>query len=404
MSFLRQTAVSFRYASHPRAWQSLVVALILSFITAACAPPAAVQPTAVPAKPTSPPAKPIVIGVIAGLTADSAVLGVGFVAGAKMAADEINAKGGINGRQVKLVIEDNQTNPQRGVEAAQKLVNVDKVDILICSCFTTVFFPITEAIKDKNIVILSNASSTPFLRKQPGNIVSMIPTDDVLGVQLARMAIDMGYKNAALMSGTNDYAQALREVLTAEYPKLGGKIVADIVVQDNQPDYRPEVKRLCDSKPEAILGSTFTTDAQLQFRQQTDMGCMVPWFKLYPKTTKYETLPESSGRVFGIESGWPSAKNKDWLERYTKLSGDQSPTTLTGPAGYDNVMMAALAVANAADTAPASIMKAVREAATKYEGPTGTFEFDNGTVMVRINTTFVRLAVKDGKWIELPVK
>src|SRR3954452_10518578 len=80
--------------------------------------------------------KPIVLGLNNMFTGQGAPFGAQYYAGAKVAVQEINDAGGINGRKVKLVVADSKTDPVQGTQAALKLVNSNKVDALLCNCFT----------------------------------------------------------------------------------------------------------------------------------------------------------------------------------------------------------------------------------------------------------------------------
>src|SRR3990172_6957233 len=198
-------------------------------------------------------AEPIKLGVLAGLTGASNTIGVPYVNGAKMAAAEINKKGGINGRTVKLVFADTETQAVPSVQGALKLVDVDKVNAILCSCYTFMILPISEPLKNKNIVITSNAATSPVIRSLPGHVVSTIATDDVLGAEMVKWAYGLGWHRAALVSGNDTYGSAFRAPTRAAYKKLGGKVLVDLVVDLGLPDYGPEMKRIADSGAKMVI-------------------------------------------------------------------------------------------------------------------------------------------------------
>ncbi|HEY4475656.1 MAG TPA: ABC transporter substrate-binding protein, partial [Candidatus Paceibacterota bacterium] len=104
---------------------------------------------------------PIKLGVIQGLTGDIASIGMGEVRAIQVALAEINKNGGINGRQLEIVTEDGKCDPQAGGTAAQKLVSIDKVMVIIggtCSGETLAAATITEPAK---VILISSSATSP---------------------------------------------------------------------------------------------------------------------------------------------------------------------------------------------------------------------------------------------------
>jgi branched-chain amino acid transport system substrate-binding protein len=346
--------------------------------------------------------RPIIkIGVLAGLTGSSNTVGVPYVNGARMAAADINRLNGIKGRKVSLSIADNETQATASVQAALKLVDADKVHTLVCSCFTVLFFPIAEAIANKNIVVTSNGSTTPVIRTLPGHVVSTIATDDVLGAELARFAYGLKFKRAALLTVNDPYGSSFRKTVSDTYRKLGGQILIDLVADGGLPDYRPEMKRIIDSGAKVVLMGTYTNDARLQFRQLVQQGWDGIAFKLYPSATRLDQDKEANRRFFGLDNIMTSdAKGAAWQARYKATYG-QDPT-IWSAVGYDAVRLNALAVGNARNMQPASIKAAMRAQAAKYVGPTGRIEFDK--TMVRIKPSLAFYTLLGGKYVRVDGK
>ena len=347
-------------------------------------------------------AEPMKLGVEAGLTGASNTIGVPFVNGAKMAAADINKKGGIKGRKVNLVIADTETQAIPSVQAALKLVDVDKVNAIVCSCYTFMMFPISEALKNKNIVIASNAASSPVIRDMPGNIVSTIATDEVLGTRLAQFAYGLKFRNAALLTGNDTYGDVFRKIVGDAYKKLGGKIAIDMVVDLSLPDYGPEMKRIVDSGATTVLMGTYTNDARLQFRQLRKLGWGGVAFKLYPSATLLDQDPEANRHFFGVDNvAVDDAKGKAWAARYQRVYG-QAPT-IWAAVGYDSTYITALGVGHAKGKSAKAIKNAMRAQSANYRGgPTGPVEFDKTWVRIKPNLAFYTLL--NGKYVRVNEK
>lgn len=349
---------------------------------------------------SAPSGEPLRLGVLAGLTGGSNTIGVPYVNGAKLAASEINAEGGIDGRPVELVVADNETQPVAGVQAALKLVNSDNVKALLCSCFSTIFFPIMEAVGNRDVVLTNNGASTPQIRDLPAdNFVTTMPTDDVLGAELARWAYGLGYERAALLTVNDPYGTAFRDVVGEAYREAGGEIVADVVVDGGLPDYRPELRRIANAGEDLlVLMGTYTADARLQFRQLTQLGWSGPAFKLYPSATELNKDPEANGRFYGLESTWVDDEaGREWQQRYRDEYGEDP--NVWAALGYDAAQLNARVLADAGDAPADERRDAIREAAEDYEGPTGSLEFDDDFIRVNPSLAFYKLV--DGEYVRV---
>jgi len=341
--------------------------------------------------------RPIVLGVLAALTGGANTVGIPYAEAAKFAADEINSKGGINGRRVQLVIQDNETNPVAGVQAALKLVDADRVDALLCSCFTVIMFPVAQALANKNVVTINNGASTPVVRTLPGHLVTTMPTDDVLGAELARFAYTMGFRRSALLTVSDPYGSSFRQIVGNVYRELGGEIIIDLVAEGGLADYRPEMLRIVDSGAKALLMGTYTGDARLQFRQLTELGWKGIAYKLYPSVTRFHEDPETDRRIFGIEPTWleNDPKGKEWRDRFRKATGKEPG--YWHAVGYDATWLAALGVGNAKDSSASGVREAIRSASLTYSGPTGAIKFDN--TFVRVNPTIGYYKLVNKNWV-----
>ena len=196
---------------------------ILTFLTilvifmAACAPPQKVEEKELAKFQGS-----YKIGVMLPLTGDAAAVGLPEQRGVKIAIDEMNAKGGINGRKLEAIYEDSKCNPKDGNAAAQKLVNIDKVKVIIggtCSGETLGASPITEANK---VILISPSATSPDITKSGDFVFRLAPSDAYAGVVASDYAFkELNAKKAAVVSESTDYAQGLRRVFKENFAKLG---------------------------------------------------------------------------------------------------------------------------------------------------------------------------------------
>ncbi|MBI2130758.1 ABC transporter substrate-binding protein [Candidatus Woesearchaeota archaeon] len=216
-----------------------------------------VQPEQPASRPSAPaPAadtSPIKIGVMYPLSGDAAAYGLPIQKATQIAVDEINAKRGIKGRQIQLIYEDSKCNPKDGNAAAQKLVNIDNVKVIIggvCSGETLGAAPITEAGK---VILISPSATSPDVTNAGDYVFRVAPSDAYAGVVASDYAFkDLKAKKAAVISESTDYAQGLRKVFKENFAKLGGTIVADEVYNPEDTDFRTQVTKVKAANPDVI--------------------------------------------------------------------------------------------------------------------------------------------------------
>lgn len=196
---------------------------------------------------------PIKIGFIAPLSGDAAAIGESMQQSAKLWADETNASGGIDGRQVELIYEDGKCDGKAASLAAQKLVTVDKVQLIVggaCSGETVAAAPIAE---EGKVLLISAASSAPAITEAGDYVFRTYPSDLGFSHQLSDLISRKGVKKVALISEQTDYAQGLRNAFLADMQSKGIQVVADEQYASDVADFKSIVGKVDAAAPEAIF-------------------------------------------------------------------------------------------------------------------------------------------------------
>lgn len=183
------------------------------------------------------------IGYVGPLTGDAASYGSDTMNGARVAVAEINAAGGINGKQVELIAEDGRCNAADAASAAQKLINIDNVVAIIggqCSSETLAIAPIAETAK---IVLISPVSSNPAITNAGDYVFRMTPSDALKGKVLNAYIHKAGLKKVAIISENTDFCQGVREAVKESLAD-GMTVAFDEVVDAGNKDYRALMTRL----------------------------------------------------------------------------------------------------------------------------------------------------------------
>ena len=193
------------------------------------------------------------IGVMLALTGDAATYGLPEQSVIQIAIDEINSNGGINGKKLIPIYEDGKCNPKDGNSAAQKLINVDKVKVIIggsCSGETLGAAPIAEQNK---VILISPSSTSPDITNSGDFIFRVAPSDAKAGIVASDYAYNhLKSRKVALITENADYPQGLRRVFKEYFLKLGGKIVADETYNPEDTDFRTQVTKVKASNPDII--------------------------------------------------------------------------------------------------------------------------------------------------------
>jgi len=195
----------------------------------------------------------IKIGVIEPLTGDEASYGESETRAMQIAVDEINAAGGIGGKTVELIIEDGKCDPLSGGTAAQKLIAIDGVKIIVggaCVGETIAAAAVTEPAK---VILISPSASSPKVSTIGDFVFRTYPSDALAGRIAAKYSYgELKAKKAALLTELTDYAKGLREVYREAFKEFGGTIVEDQTYTTGDTDFRTQVLKIKAAKPDVI--------------------------------------------------------------------------------------------------------------------------------------------------------
>ena len=218
------------------------------------------------------------IGVFMSTTGTTANFGISSVNGIKMAADEINAAGGINGKQVELLVQDDRSDASEAATIVTKFVTQDQVHAVIGEVASSRSIAAAPIAQNAKIPMLTPSSTNPEVTKKGDFIFRSCFIDPYQGAAIAQFAAKtLGAKSAAIMvDRKNDYSTGLEKVITETFAKLGGKIVATQSYQEGDQDFNAQLTSLKGSNPEVIFVPGYYNDVGLIAKQARDKGITVP--------------------------------------------------------------------------------------------------------------------------------
>jgi branched-chain amino acid transport system substrate-binding protein len=341
------------------------------------------------------------VGILCPITGTQAVMSEDLATGFKLAQEEINAAGGIMGKPVELIIEDTETRPSPGMDAARKLIEVDKVKVLLGGFSSGVAMPIAKYCQERGILGIFSPCSSPHFKEVGSYIFLTNATDMAKGRVIADFALgDSGKKKFGLMFPNNAFGIALMEETIKNLESMGGEVTTKVVYELNKMDYKAELQRLFAKKPEAIIGTWYAKEGLVTAKQAYEMGLLdvdkVPWYCPEMQSSLSTALEETPKVIEGIKGLNPLSAGSLYTEKFKKKLG-REPITAYGAMNYDALIMVAMAANFAQSTDPKVIADNLRKVDDWYSGQStgGDKRFDEDGLQGYGN--YEKVIVKSGK-------
>ena len=211
------------------------------------APTTQPQPTATPT-----PLPPLVIGVMESLTGPGETYGIVANQAKQMAVDEINAAGGINGRMLKLIVEDSKCNAQDSITAYRKLTDVDGVKIILGTSCSGAMLGAAPLAEQDGVILFSGLATNPDIANAGDYIFRTAMNDAQLGIDTGNELWADGVRRLATMTESTDYAEGVRRSTVEQFTKLGGEVVGEERYASDVTDFRSQLTKLMGENPDAI--------------------------------------------------------------------------------------------------------------------------------------------------------
>ena len=350
------------------------------------------------------------IGFMGALTGDVAMFGKPTLEGMKIAADEVNAAGGINGKKIEIVEADNRGDKQEGASVAQKLISRDNVVAILGDPTTGISKVVAPIAQKAQVVLLSAGATGPGLVEVGDYIFRNTLLDSVaIPACIDYFAKELKYKKVAIVtSDNNDYSVGLSQTFRDAAKGKGIEIVSDEKVKDGDKDFSAQVTNIKAKKPDVIFYSGYYTEAALIMKEARKQGIKSNMFGgdglFSPEFIKLGgDAVEGSMSALGFSPEQATPETARFIDSFKKKFNGALPG-LFDAQGYDGLMMLADAMKRANSSDP----KVFKDALAK----TKDFKGVSGTITIRANrepikTPLCLLAVKGGQFVlkaKVPVK
>ena len=201
---------------------------------------------------TPQPLPPFRIGVMESVTGVGETYGYVASNAKQMAADEINAAGGVNGRMLELIIEDSKCNAQDAITAFRKLTDVDRVKIILGTSCSGAMLGVAPLAEENGVVLFSGLASNPDIANAGDYIFRTQISDVEVGVSTGNVLWSDGIRTLATITEETDYAEGVRRTSVAQFEKLCGVVVAEERFSTDVTDFRTQLTKLFEARPDAL--------------------------------------------------------------------------------------------------------------------------------------------------------
>ncbi|MCU1373595.1 MAG: hypothetical protein JWO68_881 [Actinomycetia bacterium] len=238
-------------------WRLIAILMALGLVAAACgsdSKSASSDTTAKPAGGTDAGDGTLKIGYLLPETGDLSFLGPPMIKGVEMAIRDINAAGGVNGKDVVLAQADDGTDPDVASAAVDKLITDENVDAVIGAAATSVTMAVIDKISGAKRVECSpsNTGSGLTTYADNGYYFRTAPPDNLQGQALGDLITDDGKSNVGIIAINNDYGKGFAKDLAARLTDNGATVAAQAFYDPKGSDFAAEAKQVADAKPDAV--------------------------------------------------------------------------------------------------------------------------------------------------------
>lgn len=324
----------------------------------------------------------IKVGEFASLTGKEATFGTSSHEGTLLAIEEINAAGGVLGKQIELLTEDDRSVAGEPANAVNKLISKDSVVAILGEVASSRSLEAAPICQQSKIPMISPASTNPDVTKQGDFIFRACFTDPFQGAALANFSTGTlkATKVAMLTDVKSDYSKGLAKCFKDKFLANGGTLTTELDYNGGDKDFKAQLTTIKNGNPEAVFVPGYYTDVALIAIQAKQIGLTVPLFggDGWESATLLDIGKEAmNGNYFSThcaaDQGTP--KMTAFVESYKKRFGGKVPDAMA-VLGYDSAMLLADAMKRAGTTEGAKLRDAI--AATKdFEGVSGKFSLNS---------------------------
>jgi branched-chain amino acid transport system substrate-binding protein len=320
------------------------------------------------------------IGTIWPMTGTAAAFGEAITNACNLVKDYVDEAGGINGYDLKLIHRDSGSEPTKGVDAARKLVNLDKVSAIVGAYSSGVAMAVSQGV--------TIPSEIPFLTLGTSPMISVVKDNDFFfrtsahdlfnGRVLGDAMYNDGHRRIGIIYVNNAYGKGIADAAAVTFTKIhDGKVVANVPFDIGKASYSSEISRTYNNGDiDATLIIAYPEDATVIHKEIYSRGWdNIPWYgspdQKVPELLESLGADYMEGIVIGSTQGnWPGPSNESFREGYKKNYGEYPPKPYMEP-GFDGLVSVVLAIARSGKSPDEITGKDIRDNLRPVTSPPG---------------------------------
>lgn len=367
---------------------ALLLAAIMSLSLAACSgtsPAASDSKTPDPVATTDQPAstEPIYIGLTDAFSGERAINGEYTKEGVELFLSEINAAGGVLGREVVVVYEDDQGTEASATNAYQKLISDNDVSAVVLNKYSSLVLAVEQFVAEAEIPAICSGSSVKLEALDNEYMLSTRRSDSGSGLTIAAYCEKLGATKVAILHANDALGTGMAPVVASALAGYGIEVVSTQQFATDEKNFAPYIAKIIDSGCDMLVSIAQTNEAPLIMRAVKDAGLDIPCIGS-SASAQSSTLQNA----VGASEGWYSVtafsptisegKAAEWIAKYEKMFG-RAPD-MTSATTYDALSMICWAIEEAGSTDPKAINTALHSI-KDFEGISSVFTYQ-GTPML----------------------
>ena len=330
----------------------------------------------------------IKVGVLGPMTGDVSVYGLAVINGATLYLDQVNANGGVNGKQLEIITMDEQGDATQAVTCFTKMCD-QGITALVGDVTTTPTLAVAAESADYNMPMVTASATAEAVTYDAetdtvnANVFRATFTDPFQGIKMAAYAYQkLGYTQAAViyLKGA-DYNEGLAENFVKEFESLGGTIVDQETYADGDVDFKTQLTTILGKNPQVVFCPNYYQDVGQILAQAESIGLTVPFLggDGWDGLEGYATADQLKDAYFC--ANYAKGSSSEFESAYKEKHGEDYPNGFA-PLGYDAAMTVVYGLQAAEDAGleagtdeyKQAVIDAI--ASGTIDGITGTFTFD----------------------------
>ena len=349
----------------------------------------------------------IKIGSFLSVTGPASFLGDPELKTLQMYVDEINANGGVNGRQIELVHYDTGGNAKEAVNFAKRLIIKDKVDVIVGGSTSGSTLAVMPLVEKDGVPFISLAGSVKIIDPVQKWVFKVPHTDRMAAAKIFEDMKKRGISKIALISGSGGFGKSGRAQTLALAPEYGIEVVSDESYGAKDTDMTAQLTKIRDTDAQAILNFGFGTAPAIVTKTARQLGIALPLYQSHGVASKkYIELAGAAAEGVRLPAAAllvaeklsdDDPQKKVLLAYKNKFEAAHGPVSTFGGHAYDGLFIAVEAMQRAGGTDKAKVRDEI-EKTQGFIGTGGVFNMSASDHLGLGLDAFKMLEIKDGDW------